>query len=104
LTPARFIPDAENDLKESYEWYASRDADLATQFMMRVRQTVDSIEKSPLRFPIVATDVRKAPVAKFPFSVWYVTDGESVIIACLHAKRSPSIALERLRALDPAHE
>ena len=104
MTPATFTPDAENDLRESYEWYAAKDADLALQFIMRVRRTVDSIEKSPLRFPIVVSDIRKAPVAKFPFSVWYVTDGESIIIACLHAKRSPSIALERLRSIGPSPE
>jgi hypothetical protein len=32
--------------------------------MMCVRQTVDSIEKFPFQFPIVAADVRKAPAAK----------------------------------------
>ena len=49
MTPARFIADAENDLKESYKSYAFRDADFATQFTMCVRQTVDSIEKCLLR-------------------------------------------------------
>jgi hypothetical protein len=30
------------------------------QFMLCVRQTVDAIEKSPLRFPIAVGDIRKA--------------------------------------------
>ena len=39
-------------MREAYEWYAAKDTDLAMQFMLCVRQTVDAIEKSPLRFPI----------------------------------------------------
>jgi len=104
VTPVRFLDEAENDLKQAYEWYSSKDSDLALQFIMCVRQTVDAIEKSPLRYPVAVADIRKASVAKFPFSVWYVTDGESVIIACLHGKRNPNIALERLRTLGPAPE
>ena len=103
MSAAQFIPAAETDLKESYEYYDARDHDLALQFMMCVRQTVDAIEKAPLRLPIAAKDMRKAPVSKFPFAVWYVTDGDSVIVACLHSKRDGrKIALERLRALGPA--
>jgi hypothetical protein len=43
-----------------YEWYSAKDGELAMQFMLCVRQTVDAIEKSPLRFPIAVGDIRKA--------------------------------------------
>jgi len=52
LSRAIIIPAAESDMREAYEWYAAKDTDLAMQFMLCVRQTVDAIEKSPLRFPI----------------------------------------------------
>jgi hypothetical protein len=66
--------------------------------MMSVRQTVDAIEKTPLRFPVSVQQVRKAPVKKFPFAISYITDGESVVIACLHQKRDgTNIVLQRLR-------
>jgi hypothetical protein len=90
------------DMQEAYDWYAEKDSELALQFMMCVRQTVDAIEKSPLRFPIYVQQVRKAPVKKFPFSVSYITDGNSIVIACLHDRRDKKIVLERVRALGPS--
>jgi hypothetical protein len=52
---------------------------VSLKFMMSVRQTVDAIEKAPLRFPVVFRTIRKASVAKFPFFVSDVTDGETMI-------------------------
>jgi plasmid stabilization system protein ParE len=101
LTPASFTPLALNDMKEAFDFYEAKDHELALKFMLSVRQTVDAIEKAPLRFPVVFEHVRKARVAKFPFVVSYVTDGESIIIACLHDRRNPKILLERLRTLGP---
>lgn len=102
MTPASFTPLALNDMKEAFEFYEAKDHELALKFMLCVRQTVDAIEKAPLRFPFVFQNVRKARVAKFPFVVSYVTDGDSIIIACLHDRRSKGILLERLMALGPS--
>jgi len=88
-------------MKEAFEFYEAKNHELALQFVLCVRQTVDAIEKAPLRFPISVQQVRKAPVKKFPFSVSYITDGESVIIACLHNRRDKNIVLERLHTLGP---
>ena len=73
-------------MRGAYECYAAKDNDLAMQCMFCVRRTVDAIEKSPFRFPIAVGDIRKAHVNKFPYDVWYVTDGDSVVIACIHSK------------------
>jgi len=89
-------------LKEAYEWYEAKNPELAIQFMLCVRQTVDAIEKSPLWFPVSVQQVRKAPVKKFPYSVSYITDGDSIVIACLHDRRDKKIVLERLRSLGPS--
>jgi plasmid stabilization system protein ParE len=99
---ATFTPLAEEDLKQAYLFYEANDPELARKFVMAVRQTVDAIEKAPLRFPVVFESSRRARVAKFPFVVYYVTDGSSIIIACLHDRRNPKIVLERLRALGPS--
>jgi hypothetical protein len=40
-------------------------------------------------------------VKKFPYDVWYVTDGDSVVIACIHSKMDgPSIVRKTLRTLE----
>ncbi len=98
---ATFTALAENDLRDAYLFYVAKDAELALKFMLSVRQTVDAIETAPLRFPVVFQTIRKARVAKFPFVVSYVADGETIIIACLHDRRDPKILTERLRTLGP---
>ena len=55
--------------KHIFSMNEAKDADLALKFMMSVRQTVDAIEKTPLRFPVVFQTIRKARVAKFPYGV-----------------------------------
>ncbi len=88
-------------MREAYEWHSAKDNDLAMQFMLCVRQTVDAIEKSPLRFPIAIEDIRNAHVKKFPCDVWYVTDGDSAVVACIHAKQDgPSVVRKRLKTLE----
>ncbi len=102
MSKAIVLAAAEADMKEAYEWYEAKNPELAMQFMLCVRQTVDAVEKSPLRFPVSVQQVRKAPVKKFPYSVSYITDGDSIVIACLHDRRDKKIVLERLRSLGPS--
>jgi plasmid stabilization system protein ParE len=96
---ATFTPLAEEDLKQAYLFYEANDPALAMKFVMAVRGAVDAIEKAPLRFPVALGSSRQARVSKFPFVVYYVTDGESILIDCLHDRRNPKIVLGRLRAL-----
>jgi hypothetical protein len=83
----------EADMKEAYDWYQAKDSELALQFMMCVRQTVDAIEESPLRFPISVQQVRKAPVKKISVFGFVHYDGDSIVIACLHDRRDKKIVL-----------
>jgi hypothetical protein len=52
--------------KHIFSMNEAKDADLALKFMMSVRQTVDAIEKTPLRFPVVFQTIRKPEWPNFP--------------------------------------
>ncbi len=65
-------------------------AGLGLRFVGEVRESLRRIADSPLRFPIVDKDVRRALLHKFPYSIYFVNEPEAVaIIAVLHQHRRP---------------
>jgi hypothetical protein len=47
--------------------------------------------KNPRQFPIVYKNASRAVLRRFPYSLFFVMDGdELLVIACFHASRDPS--------------
>jgi plasmid stabilization system protein ParE len=54
------------------------------------------VERSPLIYPIVERDIRKASVGRFPYLVYFVVLSKSIsVIAVLHGRRDPKTWSER---------
>jgi plasmid stabilization system protein ParE len=84
-------PEAQADIREAARWYESREAGLGLRFVGEVRASLQHITYTPLRFPIVEKDVRRALLHKFPYSVYFVSEPEAeAIIAVLHQHRRPT--------------
>lgn len=83
-------PGAQTDIREAARWYEDREIGLGLRFLREIRTSLEHITNNPVRFPIVAEDVRRALLHKFPYSVYFVNESESVaIIAVLHQHRQP---------------
>src|SRR5260370_40090049 len=59
-------PAAQTDIREAARWYETREAGLGARFISEIRVTLQHVADNPLRFPIVAEDVRRALLHKFP--------------------------------------
>src|ERR1044071_7914962 len=82
-------PDAEADVTSASWWYHNIDRDLANRFLVDGRATVASIVQFPYRFPLVNGTVRRAPLKRFPYAVFYSVSRHKVFItAVLHERRS----------------
>jgi plasmid stabilization system protein ParE len=82
--------EAQTDIKEPARRYERRESGLGTRFVREVRTTLNHVADNPLRFPVIDEDVRRALLHKFPYSVYFVSEPESVaIIAVLHQHRRP---------------
>jgi len=68
---------------------------LGGKFVDRVEQGIEKIERNPLGFEKLAGENRRCVLQKFPYCLWFKARDEVVIVACLHAKRSPVFAKER---------
>jgi plasmid stabilization system protein ParE len=81
-------PEAQTDIREAAFWYEEREIGLGLRFLQEIRTSLEHITNNPVRFPIVEEDVRRALLHKFPYSVYFVNEPDSVaIIAVLHQHR-----------------
>lgn len=82
------LPGAAADLDAAAEWYESEREGLGAEFLRHVDRLLHRIESGPLQFPLVSGEVRRGLVTRFPYGVFFVTDGEAaVVVAVLHLHR-----------------
>lgn len=85
-----------NDLQEAFGWYEDRRTGLGLEFIQAAYDKLDSIELNPSQYPFAIEDVRKAPLRRFPYVVYYVVLADAVsVIAVLHSRRHPRRWQER---------
>ncbi len=102
MKPVRLTHVAESDIAEAAAWYEAEREGLGVQFVDRVQQAIDRIAENPMGYAKVIEDARRAPLEQFPYGLWYrVEPDESVVIACLHGKRSPRLTRERALGIIP---
>ncbi len=86
----RLRPEAEQDLSDAATWYEEQLPALGHQFLDRVLQTFSTISETPLMYPVVHRNTRRALVHRFPFGVYYrVEDTAIVVVAVMHGSRHP---------------
>ncbi len=90
-------PFAEEDIKESREWYNLQRENLGEEFLEELKKIVKLISENPFQFPKSKKDIRKAVLDRFPFSVFFFTENEVInIFAVFHASRNPKIRDKRI--------
>jgi toxin ParE1/3/4 len=86
---------AKLDVSKAVDWYEAQREGLGTEFIESVDECVGRIGANPLAYRVVSGDNRRANLERFPYALFYKVRDEVVVVACLHAKRSPSLAKER---------
>jgi plasmid stabilization system protein ParE len=63
---------------------------LGAQFVAEVDSAVRLAATHPERFPLKHADIRRAPVRRFPYALFYrVESGRIVVLAVFHGRRNP---------------
>jgi plasmid stabilization system protein ParE len=58
---------------------------------------LDRIGATPELYPLVLLDVRRAPVRRFPYSIFYRIESDQVLVlAAFHGRRHPRVWRERI--------
>lgn len=78
---------AQKELDDSAEWYENQQPGLGTDFVDEVQAVFDTISNQPDRYPVAHRDIREAPVAHFPYCVYYRI--RPTRVAVFHTSRDP---------------
>lgn len=82
----------EDELYEAALWYEEQRTGLDVDFLEAVENTLCHIEDTPLLYPVVYRDVRRALTDRFPFGVFYRVEGDTVVVlAIVHLHRDPAV-------------
>ncbi len=77
------LPRAERDIQSTFEWYESQRPGLGEEFLVTLRERLETIRNFPEAFPIIYRDVRRAVVSVRPARV--------AALAIVHQSRDPAI-------------
>ena len=86
------IREAKLELHRSVIWYENQRAGLGEVFHSEVQRVLHEIGDHPEKFAVALEDIREAPVAEFPFVVFYRVRSQRVrVLSIFHTSRDPGI-------------
>ncbi len=94
----KFFPEAYIDIQEAKAYHNERKDKLGEEFFQHVEQAIERLKTNPFLFQRGYRGIRKAPVSKFNYSVFYFTEQKRVIvIAVLFNGRDPQNWKDRVK-------
>ena len=86
-----FHPSTTADVRDATSYYDKQRAALGARFLRQLDQALAQIARSPLLFPLVEHEVRRALVKNFPYTVLFRVLGDNVvrILVTRHHRRDP---------------
>lgn len=91
MTPRLFLKRAaRQEVAEAFRWYEERSPGLDHEFLRTVRATLARIARQPELYPLAVDDIRKAPLHRFPYVIYYVVLPRGIsVLAVIHGRRHP---------------
>ncbi len=81
---------AERDIVEAQNWYEAQQQGLAAEFHAEFSAMLGKLAETPLIYPVLYREVRRAVLRRFPYLVWYRVQNSNVtVIACTHGRVGP---------------
>jgi len=92
-----FHPSTVGDVNEAVSYYKRARPGLDSEFRNEIDAVVARIAETPLLYPVVEAQIRRAIVHRFPYSVLFkVPDPDCVrVLVIRHHKRHPRFGLAR---------
>ena len=97
MIPYRFLSPAEEEMTEAALFYEIASAGLGNDFLDDVQRAVNRLSAYPYAGESIDSNLRRALLHRFPFSLIYAIEVDSiVIVAVAHHGRDPEYWLSRV--------
>lgn len=94
---AELTGEAEADLAEAFDFYEAQLSGLGREFVATVEQQLERVVDNPAQYQVLHRGVRRAVLRRFPYAVFYLAEGEAVIVLAIeHQARDPEHWKQRL--------
>jgi len=82
--------DAEEDIKDAYQWYESQRKGLGESFLLCIEVALSRVSRTSQIYAVVYKDIRRSLIHRFPFGIFYIEGEKNItVLAVLHARRNP---------------
>ena len=97
MTPRVVIrPEAAADIRAARRWYRAISEQLADDFLVQLRRSIDAALERPRSFPVIYKTFRRALLHRFPYALFFDPGEERItIVAVLHHARDPGLIRKR---------
>ncbi|MBP6686286.1 MAG: type II toxin-antitoxin system RelE/ParE family toxin [Lacibacter sp.] len=86
------------DVESAIDWYNHEVTGLGQRFFQSFEQAKIKIVANPYHNSFVTKQVRRCPVKKFPYSVLYVVEEDTIyVLAVIHRRRSNAYIRKRTK-------
>jgi plasmid stabilization system protein ParE len=95
--PLHLWDEADLDVFDAVAWYEDQRTGLGAELLIELDAVLQRIMQTPLQFPEIKGNVRRALLHRFPYSVYFSVGDETVeVIAVLHQHRDPRTWEQRI--------
>ncbi len=85
------------EYEEAAIWYESQKTGLGIEFVEEIEHALLAACENPQRYPTVLQDVQRVRAHRFPYSIFFRTRGDRlVVLSVFHARRDPTAWRERI--------
>ena len=82
--------EAEFDIDEHFSSYEELRIGLGHDFLLCVEEALSKIQRNPLIYKVIYKSLRRIPIRRFPYRLFYAIENEIVVItAVFHAHKDP---------------
>ena len=91
-----FHPQAVKELLDAIDQYENYEPGLGTDFAIEVHSAIENIQSFPMAWPIIAGDIRRCQLRRFPYGILYSLENDVIyILAVMHLHRDPEYWKDR---------
>ena len=72
-------------------FYEEKREGLGHDFLLCLEEALDKVQRNPLNYRKIHRELRRIPIRRFPYRIFYLVQGQEVIVtAIFHARKDPA--------------